>query len=151
MEPNEMFDSELENMALKEEKEAAERILARLINRQEDRVDAGMMLDPADFRDPLQLKVFLAILGCPVSYNEYFAYDLERSLHDRGDYDSAKYVRELRFAAGEFPRNRRDFLRQMMQLHDLAAPRRAHDEEMWLLEEMQEKGLFDDIELFPES
>ena len=150
MEPNEMFDKELENMALEEEKEAAERVLARLVNRPEDRIDAGMMLDPEDFRDPLQLKAYLAIQECPVSFNELFAYDLENNFRDRrGDFDSAKYVRELRSA--DFPYTRRDFLRQVMQLHDLAAPRRAYEEEMQLLEELQEEGLFDDIELCPES
>lgn len=150
MEPNEMFDNELENMALEEEKKAAERILARLVSRPEDRIDAGMMLDSEDFRDPVQLRVYLAIQECPASFNEYFAYDLEKSQHDRGDFNSANYVRELQYN-NEYPYTRRDFLRQVMQLHDLAAPRRAYDEEMWFLEEMQEEGLFDDIELYPES
>lgn len=159
MEPNEMFDNELEDMALEEVKEAAELILARLLNRQEDIVDASMMLDPADFSgDPLQLRVYLAILGCPLSYNEYFAHDVERGLRDRGDNNAANYVHELRSArfpyirrSARFLYTRRDFLRQVMHLHDLTLPRRAYEEEMQLLEEIQEEGLFDDIELCPES
>jgi hypothetical protein len=145
MEPNEYFYQEFKMIDFQEEKNAAGRVLARLINRPEDRVDAGAMLDPEDFWDSVQLRVFMAVLECPALYNDHFAYDLERSLRERGDNEAANYVWELRRST-DFPYDRRDFLRQILTLHDLAAPRRAHDQEMQLMEEMSEEEISDDFE-----
>ena len=147
MEPNKVMDDETEGWVYEAEKEAAAGILARLVKRPEDRNDASMMLSPDYFWDSLQYRVYLAIIERPAAYEDYFAYELEKTLRDRGDVEAADYIGELRLAS--YPYSRRDFLQGILLLHDLTAPRRAYELEMRSLDEMQEEEMLEDENVQP--
>ena len=134
-----------------EEKKAINILLAHLIRRPEDRVEASFLLDADDFEDEdrVQLRVYQAIMEKPAIYNEEFGASLVQTLLGRSDFAAANLVQEL--AAISCPDSRRGFFRLLLLIHDQAFPRRAYEAEMRLLDEMRADGFITDEVLSPQD
>ena len=132
-----------------EEKKAINILLAHLIRRPEDRVEASFLLDADDFEDEdrVQLRVYQAIIEKSASCNEGFGADLVQTLLSRSDFAAVNLVQEL--AAISSPNSKRGFFRLMLLIHDKAFPRRAYEAEMQLLDEMHADGFITDEVLSP--
>lgn len=124
-----------------EEKKAINILLAQLIRRPEDRVEASFLLDADDFEDEdrVQLRVYKAIMEKSAIYNEEFGANLVQMLLGRSDFAAANLVQE-QLPAISCPDSRRGFFRLLLLVHDLALPRRAYEAEMRLLDELRADG-----------